>query len=491
MASESSSAAAAITFVVPSVLNPGGGGEQRIAMDVTSLADAFAKAVESKGPDFARRVMEPDGRTPRQLINVYVNGKNAKFSGGMDAKLGDGDEVYILPAVAGGSGGGGSGNSGGGGNSTAAAQATISEGLTPRELDRFSRQVMLEEIGYNGQIKLRQAKICIVGSGGLGNPIATKLAAMGVGALRIIDRDTIELTNLHRQTLFDEDDVGQVKVEVAARKLRKLAPHCEIEPVPMSIGAANAAEAVGGCDVVVDALDSVDARYALNAACVRLGIPFVTGAAVGVSGQAFTVMPGSSACYYCVFPDLDEDSMPTCSVEGVHPSILSVVGGVEVAEAVKVVLGREPSLSERILHIDLEEMEFHKTRTFRVPECPVCGDGGDGGGTDPGTPKQQQQGKDRDGLVLEELCGRNRGKRTFAVTPPAALDVDLGAVSDAARQIGFAVENQGDLGLSLRTSELSVSITKKGSAVVVGTEDEAGAAKLYGELLGRGGREDR
>lgn len=484
MASEPAGAAAAITFVIPSVLNPGGGGEQRIEMGVTSLAGAFAKAVEAKGPDFARRVMEPDGKTPRQLINVYINGKNAKFSGGMDAKLGDGDEVYILPAVAGGSGDGTENNSG---NSTAAAQATVSEGLTPRELERFSRQVMLEEIGYNGQIKLRQAKICIVGSGGLGNPIATRLAAMGVGALRIIDRDTIELTNLHRQTLFDEDDVGQVKVEVAARKLRKLAPHCRIEPVPMSVGAANAADAVAGCDVVVDALDSVDARYALNAACVRLGIPFVTGAAVGVSGQAFTVMPGSSACYHCVFPDLDEDSMPTCSVEGVHPSILSIVGGIEVAEAVDVILGRSPSLSERILHIDLEEMEFHKTRTFRAPECPVCGDG-DAGKRDPGTSEQeqqQQQRKDPDGLVLEELCGRNRGKRTFAITPPAALDVDLGAISDAARQEGFTVENQGDLGLSLRTDELSVSIMKKGSAVVVGTEDEAGAAKLYNGLLGR------
>ncbi|MDE0526486.1 MAG: ThiF family adenylyltransferase [Thaumarchaeota archaeon] len=488
MAPEPAGAAAAITFVIPSVLNPGGGGEQRIEMKVSSLAGAFAKAVEAKGPDFARRVMEPDGKTPRQLINVYINGKNAKFSGGMDAKLGDGDEVYILPAVAGGSGGGG-GTENSTSSSTAAAQATVSEGLTPRELERFSRQVMLEEIGYNGQLKLGQAKICIVGSGGLGNPIATRLAAMGVGALRIIDRDTIELTNLHRQTLFDEDDVGQVKVEVAARKLRKLAPHCRIEPVPMSVGAANAADAVAGCDAVVDALDSVEARYALNAACVRLGIPFVTGAAVGVSGQAFTVMPGSSACYHCIFPDLDEDSMPTCSVEGVHPSILSIVGGIEVAEAVKVVLGRGPSLSERILHIDLEEMEFHKTRTFRAPECPVCGDGA-AGRTDPGTPGQegQQQGKDPGGLVLEELCGRNRGKRTFAITPPAALDVDLGAISDAARQGGFTVENQGDLGLSLRTDELSVSIMKKGSAVVVGTEDEAGAARLYNGLLGRENR---
>ena len=452
---------ASITFVVPSGLNPGG-GELRMGMDAASLSDAFAKAAGERGPDFARRVMEPDGRTPRHLINVYVNGKNAKFSGGMGTQLQDGDEVYILPAVA-------------GGGSDSEAE------LTPRDLDRFSRQIMLEEIGYNGQLRLKSARICVVGSGGLGNPIAIRLAAMGVGALRIIDRDVIELTNLHRQVLFDEGDVGQVKVEVAARKLRRIAPGCEIEPLPMSVSESNAAEAVRGCDVVVDALDSVNARYALNGACVRLGIPFVTGAAVGVSGQVFTVMPGSSACYYCVFPDLDEDAMPTCSIEGVHPSILSVVGGIEVAEAVKVVLGRRPSLSERILHIDLEEMEFDKTRTFRAPECPVCG-GREAGERRAGG--MQQREPPSGGLILEELCGRNRGRRTFAITPPASFDVDVGAVSDAAHERGFLVENQGDLGLSMRTDSLSVSVMKQGSAVIVGPDDEEGAIKLYNELLG-------
>ena len=138
--------------------------------------------------------------------------------------------------------------------------------------------------------------------------------------------------------MFDEDDVGQVKVEVAAKKLKKLNPECNIEALPVSVNDYTALEVVEGCDVVIDALDSVNARYALNKACVKLGIPFVTGAAVGVSGQAFTILPKKTACYHCMFPDLNEDSMPTCSIEGVHPSILSIVGGIEVAETVKIIL---------------------------------------------------------------------------------------------------------------------------------------------------------
>ena len=223
---------------------------------------------------------------------------------------------------------------------------------------------------------------------------------MGVGSLRIIDRDVIELSNLHRQTMFDEDDVGQVKVEVAAKKLQKLNPECKIEALAVSINDYTALEVVEGCDVVIDALDSVNARYALDKACVKLGIPFVTGAVVGVSGQAFTIIPGETACYHCMFPDLNEDTMPTCSIEGVHPAILSIVGGIEVAEAVKIILGKKPSLSERILHIDLENLDFSSTRTFKAEECPVCGSG-------------KLEVTQKEELILEELCGRNRGKRTY------------------------------------------------------------------------------
>ena len=398
------------------------------------------------GDEFKRRVLNDDG-TPRSLINIYINGKNAKFADGLDTSLKDGDEVYILPAVAGGS------------------------ELTAKDLDRYSRQIMLEEIGYQGQLKLRNSKVCVVGVGGLGNPITTRLVAMGIGKLRIVDRDVIELSNLHRQTMFDESDIGQVKVEVAAKKLQKLNSEVIIEPLPISVNDYTAFDVVEGCDIVIDALDSVNARYALNKACIKNNIPFITGAAVGVSGQVFTVIPQESACYHCMFPALDEDSMPTCSIEGVHPSILSIVGGIEVSEAVKIITNKKPSLTNRILHVDLENLDFVYTKTFKVDECPVCGTG-------------KSEVSQKDELIVEELCGRNKGKRTFSITPTTIFQLDVGKVSNIAKDSGFKVENLGELGLSLRTNDLSVSFLKRGSAIVVGTKDQKDAVSLYKNLLG-------
>ena len=435
-----------ITFTIPSVLNQGG-GEKKIEITAATLTDAFSSVSEKMGDDFKRRVLNEDG-TPRSLINIYINGKNSKFSSGMQTLLKDGDEVYILPAVAGGS------------------------DLSSKDLDRYSRQIMLEEIGYQGQQKLRDAKVCVVGVGGLGNPITTRLVAMGVGTVRIVDRDIIELSNLHRQTMFDDSDVGEIKVEVAAKKLQKLNPNVKIEAFPISVNDYTAIEVIEGCDVVIDALDSVNARYSLNKACVAKKIPFVTGAAVGVSGQVFTILPKQSACYHCMFPALDEDSMPTCSIEGVHPSILSIIGGIEVAEAVKIIIGKKPSLSEKILHVDLENMDFVHTRTFKVDECPVCGTG-----------KADEAPKEE--MIIEELCGRNRGKRTFSLTLTQTFDLDIDAVTKNAKEKNFKVENQGQLGLSLRTNEQSVSFLKRGSAVIVGAKDEKEAISLYNDLLGR------
>ena len=434
-----------ITFTIPSVLNQGG-GEKKVEVSAATLTEAFSQISEKMGDDFKRRVLNDDG-TPRSLINIYINGKNAKFSSGMQTTLQDGDDVYILPAVAGGS------------------------ELSSEDLDRYSRQVMLEEIGYQGQLKLQQAKVCVVGVGGLGNPITTRLVAMGIGTIRIVGRDVIELSNLHRQTLFDDSDVGEIKVEAAEKKLQKLNPNVTIEALPISVNDYTALEVVDGCDLVIDALDSVNARYSLNKACVQKNIPFVTGAAVGVSGQAFTILPKKSACYHCMFPSLDEDSMPTCSIEGVHPSILSIIGGIEVAEAVKIILGKKPNLSEKILHVDLENLDFVYTKTFKVDECPVCGSG-----KVIVTPKEE--------MIIEELCGRNRGKRTFSLTPTQTFDLDIDKVTKIAQEKGFRVENQGELGLSLRTDSQSVSFLKRGSAVVVGTNDEGEAVSLYKELLG-------
>ena len=441
-----------ITFTIPSVLNAGS-GEKKIDVEANTLQDAFEKIANTMGDDFKRRVLNDDG-TPRSLINIYINGKNAKFSSGLETQLNDGDEVYILPAVAGGS------------SETGGEVSDLSE----KELDRYSRQVMLQEIGYQGQLKLKQSRVCVVGVGGLGNPITTRLAAMGVGKIRIVDRDVIELSNLHRQTMFDEDDVGQVKVETAAKKLRKLNNNVIIEELPVSINDYTALDAVDGCDVVIDALDSVNARYSLNKACIEKKIPFVTGAAVGVTGQTFTIVPNESACYHCLFPALDEDSMPTCSIEGVHPSILSIIGGIEVSEAVKIITEKKPSLQDRVLHVDLENLIFNFTKVSKVEECSVCGSG-------------RKQEKAKEELILEELCGRNKGKRTFSITPTYFVDLNVDKITSVGKEKGFTVENLGDLGLSLRTNELSVSFMKRGSGVIVGAKTEEEAISLYKSLL--------
>jgi adenylyltransferase/sulfurtransferase len=164
--------------------------------------------------------------------------------------------------------------------------------------------------------------------------------------------------------------------------------------------------------------------------------------------------------------------MPTCSIEGVHPSILSIVGGIEVAEAVKIILGKSPSLSDKILHIDLETLDFAMTRTFRAEECSVCGSG-----KVESAPKQE--------LIIEELCGRNRGKRTFSITPTSKFEIDVDKITNVGKDMQFRVENQGELGLSMRTNELSVSFMKRGSAVIVGPKDESDAVLLYKKLLTR------
>jgi adenylyltransferase/sulfurtransferase len=285
-----------------------------------------------------------------------------------------------------------------------------------------------------------------------------------------VDRDVVELSNLHRQTMFDESDVGQIKVEAAAKKLKKMNSDVLIEALPVSVNDYTALDVIEGCDVVIDALDSVNARYSLNKACVAKKIPFVTGAAVGVSGQAFTIIPKETACYHCLFPALDEDSMPTCSIEGVHPSILSIIGGIEVAEAVKIITGKKPNLANRILHVDLENLEFVSTHTTKIDECPICGSG-----------KMEETKKEE--LIIEELCGRSGGKRTFSITPTKMFNLDVEKITNIATRNGFKIQNQGEMGLSLSTDTKYASFLKSGSAVIVGEKDEEAAIALYKTLV--------
>lgn len=454
---------AKIEFIIPSVLNKGS-GEKKILLDVQDLHDAFNKASDNLGDDFKRRVLDLNGK-PRALINIYINGKNMRFNkDGMTTSLKDGDSIYILPAVAGGA------------NETKIERIELSS----QDLQRYSRQIMLEEIGFIGMEKLRNSKVCVVGVGGIGNPVVTQLTAMGVGKIRIVDRDVVEISNLHRQHLYTEQDIGKVKVEAAIEHLKRRNTDVEIEALPISITTYTAENIVKGFDVVIDALDSIDARYALNDACIKQHIPLIYAGALGMLGSVCTILPNESACLRCIFPALSEDDMPTCSTEGVHPSILYLVGGIQVSEAIKILLGQKPSLVNTLLYIDLNELSFERIKMLRHDECSACG----------GKEKIIKDIQQKEELIIEELCGRDRGKRTYTVTPSKITSiVNLNKVINNAELLGYNIKSRGSLGITVTTNnsnpsqQLSISFMTSGTATIVGAKDENDALSIYNEFL--------
>ncbi len=442
---------ASVEISIPSTLNRGA-GERKVRLEADTLKDAIDALVMMLGNDFARRVLDANGK-PKALINIYINGKNARFLGGLDAKLNDDDKIAILPAVAGGS------------------ELKSSEDLTEYELERYSRQIMLDSIGYEGQIRLKNSKVCVVGAGGLGSPIAMQLAAMGIGYIRIVDRDVVELSNLHRQVLYTDKDIGYVKVERATERLKAINPYLKVEPLAVSVNSSTADEIIKGCDLVIDGLDSIDARYALNDACLRASIPYVYGGVLSMLGSVCTVIPGKSACIRCIFPELSDDEMPTCSIEGVHPSILYIVSAVQVSEAVRILVGSQPLLVNKLLYIDLNDLSFNKIEVARNEHC-ICSNGN----AIAAVPKQR--------FFVEELCGRDMGKRTFSITPNSILSLDLDRIEVRAGELGFKRKSRGEMGLTLVDGDgKSVSILKSGSAVVVGIDSKEGALMLYESIV--------
>ncbi|MEM2111520.1 MAG: HesA/MoeB/ThiF family protein [Candidatus Bathyarchaeia archaeon] len=339
--------------------------------------------------------------------------------------------------------------------------------LSDEELEFYSRQILLPDIGYNGQLKLRKARVCVVGLGGLGSPAALQLAAMGVGKLRLVDCDVVELSNLQRQHLYDVRSLGYAKVEVAARKLHELNPHIEIEPVPLMLNTYNAEEIVKDSDVVVDGLDRMTPRYALNRACQKLGVPYVFGAAIMTYGNVSTIIPGETPCLECFQGNLDDEMLPKCSIVGVHPSILSLIASVEVFEASRIIVGKKPLLASKLLHCDISSMEFEKIELSRTENCPICG-------SKPSVSPMML----RETLVTE-LCGR-RGNRVFLISPRENLKLNMREVQSVIEHYRFEVKVKGDIGLTFVNGlNNSVSILKSGIMIIEGPKDEKEAYDFY------------
>lgn len=238
------------------------------------------------------------------------------------------------------------------------------------EVERYARQLVLREVGGSGQQALKAASVAIVGAGGLGAPAALYLAAAGVGRLRLIDPDAVDLSNLHRQVIFQTDDVGHAKVEAAAARLAALNPHVALDPVRARLDAANAAELLAGWDLVLDGTDDFATRFAVNAACVAAGVPLVSGAIGRWTGQ-IGVFAGRP-CYRCLVPEVPPDA-ETCVAVGVVGALAGVIGSLMALEAIKLITGAGEPLTGRLMVLDALAGETRTVTVIPDPACPVCG----------------------------------------------------------------------------------------------------------------------
>ena len=239
--------------------------------------------------------------------------------------------------------------------------------LTTDERKRYDRQIMIRGLGEDGQEKLKQAKVIIAGSGGLGSPAAIYLAAAGVGTIRIVDHDRVELSNLNRQVLHWDRDIGRNKVDSAAEKLRQLNRGIKIEAIEETINEANIQQLVAGFDLIVDAMDNLPTRYLLNRAAIENHIPFVHGAVYGLEGRAMTIIPGKTACLRCVYRGLiPEEKFP---VIGVTPA---VIGCIQATEVIKYIVGIGKLLTNRLLVYDGLNMKFTELAVRKDPNCEHC-----------------------------------------------------------------------------------------------------------------------
>lgn len=320
----------------------------------------------------------------------------------------------------------------------------------------YSRQTILSELGKAGQEKLRGAKITIVGLGGLGSISALFLALAGVGTMKLVDQDTVEFNNLHRQALYSLNDLRYPKVEAAARRIKEINPEIRTEPFPENLGPENVNSIIADSDCVVDGLDNMGTRYVVNRYCVESKIPFVFGGAIGMEGNVAVFKSPETPCLECVLPGLDDADLPTCEARGVLGATTGIVGAIQAIETVKVLAGIEPHAKAKLMVFDFAQSEFRTVEISIRPDCEVC---------QVKAPKPTQLAR-----RLAWLCGSN----TANVNPERPMSLDL---DELTKSIGKAHK------ILLTTPMLmvfdyeghEVSVFKKGRMLIknVATEEEA------------------
>jgi molybdopterin/thiamine biosynthesis adenylyltransferase len=330
----------------------------------------------------------------------------------------------------------------------------------------YSRQVVLSELGWKGQQKLAKSKVAVVGVGGLGTVSSLYLALAGVGQLRLIDQDTVETPNLHRQILYSLDDLHYPKAEVAAKRLEKLNPLLKAEPVSENVNSGNVEKLLAGVDIVVDGLDNMFTRYLVNRACVKLGVPYVFGAAIGIEGNLSVFAPPETGCLECLLPNMSDNDLLRCDTRGVVGATPGIIGAMQAMEAIKVLTGMGSPLKGKLMVCDFNGMYFTTVDTSKAANCPACR-----GTLAPLEPREK----------LVWLCGQN----TANINPEKPLKLDLDEVYETVRQ-QFKVRVKSHLAIIFDYEDLEVSLFNGGRMLIKNVPNEAAALKAlnaYREIL--------
>ncbi|MBI3286591.1 MAG: ThiF family adenylyltransferase [Chloroflexi bacterium] len=339
------------------------------------------------------------------------------------------------------------------------------------ELDRYIRQTLFAPLGEAGQLKLLSSSVLLVGCGALGSHVADRLVRAGVGRLVIVDRDYIELSNLQRQALFDEDDIeaGLPKSIAAAEKLRRINSQVEIEPRVADVNYTNIEELLEGIQLVMDGSDNFETRYLINDACVKHHLPWIYGGSIANYGMTMTIRPYQTACLRCLFPEAPPPgSAPTCDTVGVLNAVPATIAAIQSSEAIKLLAGVS-QLNPGLIHIDLWENTFETLKVARrVDTCPACGSASGG--------FEYLEG--REGAQATLLCGRDAVQ--IRVLPARPLSLPR-----LAQRLQFAGDvSFNEFLLRLRVDSYEITVFPDARAIVKGTDDEALAKSLYSKFIG-------
>jgi adenylyltransferase/sulfurtransferase len=344
-------------ILIPTPLRQFTAKENSVTVPGATVGEAL-DALAVRYPDLRQQIFTPEGKV-RSFVNVYLNDEDIRYLGKAATPTAEADTISLVPSIAGGA---------------AVAAPPEAPTLSNEEILRYSRHLIIPEVGIEGQQKLKAAKVLLVGTGGLGAPLGLYLAAAGVGRIGLVDFDVVDFTNLQRQVIHSTKDVGRNKIDSAAEKMLAINPHISIARHDVALSSENALDILKDYDIVVDGTDNFPTRYLVNDACVLLGKPNVYGSIFRFEGQSTVFAHEDGPCYRCLYPEPPPPGLvPSCAEGGVLGILPGTIGLIQATETVKLILGIGDPLVGRLLLYDALGMRFRELKLRKNPDCPVCG----------------------------------------------------------------------------------------------------------------------